>query len=146
MKARELRDYFISHADWLNPADTVDTFKHGDPDVEVRSVAVTWMLTLNAIDKVRSLGANLVVTHEPTFWDHFDNPDLVKNDPLYAAKLRKLDQAGLTVLRLHDTWDTWPKIGIGPSLASTLDLTEIEGSDRYRKGRAAGVVYHERAA
>jgi len=115
MKAREIQEFFLSHADWVDRARTVDTFKHGDPNVEVRSVAVTWMLTMETIDKVRNLGANLVVTHEPTFWDHFDDPAQVKDDPLYPAKLRKLDEAGLTVLRLHDSWTPGPKSASAPA-------------------------------
>ena len=129
MKAREIREHILRRAPWVDPAKTVDTFKHGDPDVEVRSLATTWMLTMKAIDEAERLGVNFVVTHEPTFFDHFDAVEDVRNDATYRAKRRRLDRAGLTVLRIHDSWDSWPGIGIGDSLAKALDLKVVAQAD-----------------
>ncbi len=63
MKAREIREHILRRAHWVDPIKTVDTFKHGDPDVEVKKVAVTWMLTMKAVDEAERAGANVVVTH-----------------------------------------------------------------------------------
>jgi len=133
MKARDVRDHILRRACWVDPQNTVDTFKHGDPDVEVRAIATTWMLTMKGIDEAERLGVNLVVTHEPTFFDHFDALTDVRNDPTYRAKRRRLDRAGLTVLRIHDAWDTWPDIGIGDSLARTLGLRVVAQADSLLK-------------
>lgn len=133
MKARKIREYILSRADWVDKERTVDTFKHGDPETEVKAAAVTWMLTMSVIDEVKSLGANLVITHEPTFYTHTDDVEQVKNDPVYLAKRERLDEAALTVLRIHDSWDTWPDIGIVGSLAALLELTELDARDRGRK-------------
>ena len=130
MKARDIREYFLSGADRVDPEHTVDTFKHGDGEIEVESVGVTWMLTMDAIDEAERLGVNFVITHEPTFYTHYDDVEEVKDDPMYQAKRRRLDEVGLTVLRLHDCWDHWPEIGIGPSLAKLLELTLVETGDR----------------
>ena len=133
MKAREIREHFLQHADWVDRDRTVDTFKHGDPEVEVRSAAVMWMLTNEAVERVRELGANLVVAHEPTFFGHFDDAEEVKDDPVYLAKRRRLDEAGLTVLRIHDSWDVWPEIGVGASLARLLGLRLAQERDPVRR-------------
>lgn len=133
MKAREIREYFRQHADWVNWEKSVDTFKMGDPDVEVESAAVLWMLTLEALDEVKALGADLVVTHEPTFFDHFDDVTQVAADPVYLNKRKALEEAGVTVLRIHDSWDSFPEIGIGASLAKLLDLTEVASAGRNYK-------------
>jgi len=129
MKAREIREYFLSHADWVNRETTVDTFKHGDPEVEVTSVGVTWMLTMDAIDEAEKLGVNFVITHEPTFYTHTDDVEEVGDDPVYLAKRKRLDEAGLTVLRIHDSWDNRPDVGIGPTLVKLLGLTRLEGDE-----------------
>ena len=126
MRAREIREYFLSRADRVDPEHTVDTFKHGDPETEVGGVGVTWMLTMDAIDEAERLGVNFFITHEPTFYTHYDDVEEVKDDPMYQAKRKRLDEAGLTVLRLHDCWDHWPEIGIGPTLAKLLGLTLLE--------------------
>ena len=133
MKAREIREYIVSRAGWVDKARTVDTFKHGEADIEVTSAAVTWMLTMDAIDEAERLGVNFVITHEPTFYSHHDDVELVKDDAVYRAKRKRLDEAGLTVLRIHDSWDPWPEIGIGATLASLLELTRLETGGRNRK-------------
>jgi putative NIF3 family GTP cyclohydrolase 1 type 2 len=133
MKAREIREYFMKHAGWVDGSKTVDTFKCGDPEVEVKSAAVMWMLTVEAIREVKRVGANFVITHEPTFYTHVDDVSKVEKDAVYRAKRKLLDEAGLTVLRIHDSWDTWPEIGIGASLARLLDLEEVEARGRVHR-------------
>ena len=130
MRASDIREYFLSHADWVNRETTVDTFKHGDPDVEVTSVGVTWMLTMDAIDEAERLGVNFVITHEPTFYTHYDDVEEVKDDPAYLAKRKRLDETALTVLRLHDSWDNWPDVGIGASLVKLLGLTRLDTGEQ----------------
>ena len=83
MKASEIRETIIRRARWVNRKTTVDTFKHGDPDVEVTGAVVTWMLTMDVIDEAERMGVNLVVTHEPTFYSHRDEIAPVKRDPVY---------------------------------------------------------------
>ncbi len=53
---------------------TVDTFKSGSPEVEVRGIAVSWMSTTAALKTALSAGCNLFITHEPTYYDHYDDP------------------------------------------------------------------------
>src|ERR1700722_4684037 len=50
--------------------ETVDTFKAGNPDAEVKGVAVTMMATLDVLERAATAGQNLVITHEPTFYNH----------------------------------------------------------------------------
>src|SRR4029077_10113020 len=44
---------------------TVDTFKAGNPDTEVKGIAVTMMATLDVLQRAAAAGQNLVITHEP---------------------------------------------------------------------------------
>src|ERR1700733_3134083 len=69
-------------------AQTVDTFKAGDPNTLVTGVAVTMMATFDVLQRAAAAGDNLVITHEPTFYSHQDViADLEKqNDPVLAAK------------------------------------------------------------
>jgi putative NIF3 family GTP cyclohydrolase 1 type 2 len=133
MRASEIREYFISRSDRVNPETTVDTFKCGDPEVEVQSVGVTWMLTMGAIDEARRLGVNFVITHEPIFYTHRDETAEVADDPAYLAKAERLEEASLTVLRLHDCWDWWPEIGVCASLATLLELALVDEGPHHTK-------------
>src|SRR5262245_26451220 len=51
---------------------TVDTFKAGDPNARVTGVATTMMATFDVLKRAAAAGRNLIITHEPTFYDHLD--------------------------------------------------------------------------
>ena len=55
---------------WTEP--TVDTIKAGDPETPVKGIALTMMATLDVLQRAAAAGQNLVITHEPTFYDHLD--------------------------------------------------------------------------
>ncbi len=68
--------------------ETVDLVKAGDPSQELKGAALTFMATSQVIEKTIELGANLLITHEPTFYNHLDIDRM-------AAKSRDLpDEAG----------------------------------------------------
>ena len=46
--------------------DTIDTLKVGDPKREVTGVVTTFLATFDVLKKTKEIGANLVLTHEPT--------------------------------------------------------------------------------
>jgi len=80
-------------------AETVDTFKAGDPDTPVTGIATTMMATYDVLRRAAASGKNLIITHEPTFYAHLDTPEgLPENDPVWAEKrafIEKLEaQAG----------------------------------------------------
>src|SRR5258708_10382302 len=89
---------------WTDP--TVDTFKAGDPDTPVKGIAVTMMATLDVLERAAASGKNLIITHEPTFYDHYDKTDALaaEGDPVYAAKAALIKKHGLVIWRFHDYW------------------------------------------
>src|SRR5919112_1610088 len=82
-------------------AQTVDTFKGGDPDTPVRGVATTGMATFDVLRRAAARGRTLVVTHEPTFYNHLDETAALAGDPTYEAKRRFVDEHRLVVWRFH---------------------------------------------
>ena len=48
-------------------------------------------------------GDNLVITHEPTFYNHRDEVTLFRDDAVYKEKLAYIEQHHLVVYRLHDS-------------------------------------------
>jgi putative NIF3 family GTP cyclohydrolase 1 type 2 len=84
--------------------ETVDTFKSGDPSQYVTGIVTTFIATLDVLRKTVQLGANLVITHEPTYYNHWDKVDWLENDPVYKAKRAFIEESGLTIWRFHDHW------------------------------------------
>jgi putative NIF3 family GTP cyclohydrolase 1 type 2 len=111
---------------WTTP--TVDTFKAGDPDTPVTGIAVTMMATYDVLERAAAHGQNLIITHEPTFYNHQDTTaDLEKqNDAVLRAKQDFIAQHHLVVWRFHDYWHRRKPDGI------LLGMSHALGWDRYQ--------------
>jgi putative NIF3 family GTP cyclohydrolase 1 type 2 len=84
------------------PANTVDTIKAGDPSTPVTGIATTFLDTMDVLREANRRGANLVITHEPTFYNHLDDTSFFADDPVYREKLAFIQQHHMVVFRLHD--------------------------------------------
>lgn len=82
--------------------DTVDTIKAGDPSQPVTGIVTTFLASQAVLQKAVDLGANFVITHEPTFYNHLDEVDWLADDPIYHAKLKFIQENHLVVWRFHD--------------------------------------------
>ena len=82
--------------------DTVDTVKAGDPSSPVTGMATTFLDTMGVLREASRRGLNLVITHEPTFYNHLDETSFFAEDPVYHEKLAFIQQHHMVVFRLHD--------------------------------------------
>lgn len=78
---------------------TVDNFKYGDKDKEVKRVATCLTATPEVIKAAHEWGADLIVTHEPTFYEHTDN---IVPCEIVDLKLRLLEECAIPLCRYHD--------------------------------------------
>ncbi len=104
-------------------AETVDTFKAGNPDSSVTGIAVTMMATMDVLERAAASGQNLIITHEPTFYNHLDKLDELEekeNDPVLAAKLSFIAKHNLVIWRFHDHWHMRNPDGIEAGMAHAL--------------------------
>jgi putative NIF3 family GTP cyclohydrolase 1 type 2 len=100
--------------------DTVDTFKSGDPSSEVSGIVTTFLASYEVIQQAIDLGANLILTHEPTFYNHLDEVDWLTADAVYQAKRELLEANGMTVWRFHDYWHAHRPDGILTGMINEL--------------------------
>jgi putative NIF3 family GTP cyclohydrolase 1 type 2 len=82
----------------------VDTLKAGDPDTIVTGIATTFMDTYPVLEQAVASGKNLIITHEPTFYNHLDDQAPLAADPVQQQKLTYIREHHLVVWRFHDTW------------------------------------------
>ncbi len=113
-------------------ADGLDGFKAGDPNTPVKGIATTAMATMDVLKQASKAGANLIVTHEPTFFGRQDGPApppqgapaffraLSADDPVYLAKKEFIEKNGLVVFRLHDNWLSSKQSDMTAALAEAL--------------------------
>jgi putative NIF3 family GTP cyclohydrolase 1 type 2 len=110
---------------------TVDRVICGDPGREIRSIAVAWMPYRKTIQQAVDAGANVLVTHEPTFYIHRDLRDDCVSGPEVDQKRAWLDGLDITIIRCHDVWDAIPEIGIPFAWGDFLDLGKPSNSELY---------------
>jgi putative NIF3 family GTP cyclohydrolase 1 type 2 len=79
-----------------------DTFKAGNPATEVRGIATSGMSTFDVLRRAVAGGKNMVITHEPTFYNDRDLLAGLEADPTYLAKQRFITENNAVVWRFHD--------------------------------------------
>jgi putative NIF3 family GTP cyclohydrolase 1 type 2 len=111
------------------PEGTVDTVKAGDPSRKVTGITTTFLATCEVIRKSADRNNNLIITHEPVFYNHLDRTDWLQGDPVYGFKKKMLDDTGAVVWRCHDTIHSMKPDGI------TLGMRKKLGWEAYADPR-----------
>ncbi len=83
-------------------SETVDNIKVGSGETKVTGIATTFMATMDILKKAVEENCNLIITHEPTFYNHFDDQAPLQNDVVQKAKLKFIEDNNLTIFRFHD--------------------------------------------
>lgn len=117
-------------------ANTVDTIKVGDPQRQLTGIVTTFLATSDVIARAAAQGANLIITHEPTFYNHEDMTEWLEEDTIYRAKRQLIDRYAMTIWRCHDCMHlTQPDsivVGLAQRLGWTLDPPTPSSAEAYR--------------
>src|SRR5690554_4170029 len=81
---------------------TCDQLMSGHADMEVTGVVTTFMATVDVIRQAIAVGANMIITHEPTYFTGADDTDWLKDDPIYLAKIKLIEENAIVIWRFHD--------------------------------------------
>ena len=95
-------DFLISQAKGAPFEKTVDTVKSGDPAQKIKGIVTTFMANREVIQKTIDAGANLIITHEPTYYSHQDATAWLENNTIYSEKRKLLEDNNVVVWRFHD--------------------------------------------
>ena len=119
LKVKDIVEHFLSRSPWVNRDRTVDRVIIGDPEKQVDECVVTWMPSFKALRKMIEQGIFFMICHEPTFWNHRDKRP---TDATGLEKMKFIEKHGIVIVRNHDCWDRWPKIGIPSAWGQFLGL------------------------
>ena len=115
--------------------ETVDTFKTGNPDDAVTGIAVCMFADMETLRKAVASNCNLIIVHEPTFYNHLDKTDFLKIDPVYDKKITYINEHKLIIFRFHDHWHRTVPDGIYVGMVDKLGwkANQIDSSMMYFK-------------
>jgi len=105
---------------------TVDTFKSGNPEEPVTGIVTTFIATMDVLKKAVEMNCNLIITHEPTFYNHLDQTEHLEGDVVYEGKLKYINDHGLMVFRFHDHWHRTSPDGIFEGMIDKLDWRDLK--------------------
>lgn len=81
---------------------TCDHLMTGEFDMEVTKIVTTFMATVDVIREAIQIGANFIITHEPTWFTGVDGTEWLENDPIYLEKKRLIEEHQIAIWRFHD--------------------------------------------
>lgn len=99
---QQIIDLILKEGNLKPIPDTVDTIKSGSPDQPVTGIVTTMFATVDVIEKAAQLKANFIIAHEPTFYNHRDELQWVKNNEIVKKKQALLEKHKIAVWRFHD--------------------------------------------
>lgn len=121
--------------------DSVDRIIIGRPETVIRVIGFCWLPYFETIKQAHARGINVLVTHEPTFYNHHDlegeqkdyhtkgfTGSLPSSRQAYENMIREkanwILAHGMAIIRCHDVLDSLEGIGIPFSFAKLLGFGE----------------------
>ena len=80
--------------------------------MEVKGVVSTFMATVDVIRQAIDLGANFIITHEPTWFSGADDTEWLSDDPVYLEKKKLIKEHQIAIWRFHDQLVGDPKMPV----------------------------------
>ena len=129
----EIMDAFTGEVSGAPFANTVDTLKAGNRDIEVKGIITSMFATLELINKAIAMKANFIIAHEPTYYNHLDETNWLESDDVFRYKSNLLKQHNMAIWRNHDYIHRHQPDGVisdvVESLGWTADYNPANGED-----------------
>lgn len=108
---------------------TVDTLKSGNAAQKVTGIVSTMFATVDVIKKAIASGANFIIAHEPTFYNHADETDWLNNDDVFQYKHDLLTKHNIALWRFHDYIHAHRPDGVQTGVLAALGWTNYASAD-----------------
>ena len=102
MKVKEVVDRILTACNTPQIPETCDQLMAGDWDCEVTGIVTTFMATVDVIKETIAKGANLIITHEPTYFTGLDKTDWLQGDEVFRGKQNLIVRNKINIWRFHD--------------------------------------------
>lgn len=102
MNVKEAVDLIIESCHIPPLTQTCDQLIAGDWDCEITGIVSTFMATIEVINDTIAKGANLIITHEPTYFTGHDTTEWLAGDEVYGLKQKLITENKINIWRFHD--------------------------------------------
>ncbi|MBK7212682.1 MAG: Nif3-like dinuclear metal center hexameric protein [Bacteroidales bacterium] len=105
-------------------AGTVDVIKEGKPDSRVTGIICCMFATMDVLKAAVANKCNMIVTHEPIYFNHLDEVLFFEKDPVFIEKQRYIREHELIIWRFHDYIHSMKPDGIRQGMCNKLKWNE----------------------
>jgi len=127
--AEQLIEIIIEKTGADEVINTVDVIKEGNPHTKVKGIVTCMFATMDILQKAVEKNCNLIITHEPLYYNHLDASEQFENDPVYLEKKKFINDNGLVVWRFHDYIHRMKPDGIISGMAEKLGWEKNQNKD-----------------
>jgi putative NIF3 family GTP cyclohydrolase 1 type 2 len=100
--ASAIIENIILHTGAPKIPNTVDVIKEGNPSTNVTGIVTCMFATMDVMKQAIEKKCNLIIVHEPLFYNHLDETKDFQNDPVFLEKKKFIDDNHLIIWRFHD--------------------------------------------
>lgn len=126
LRAKQVIDRIKENVTCEWAEETVDTYKEGTDESPVTGIATTFLANYDVLKRAHAAGLNMIITHEPTYYNHLDETDFFEQDPVYLKKRDFIRDNNMIVFRFHDHWHRTQPDGILLGMNERLGWKEYE--------------------
>lgn len=101
-------------------ANTVDIIKEGDPVDEVKGIATCMFATMDVLKQAVENKCNLIIVHEPLYYNHADATKQFENDQVFIEKRKYIREHKLIIWRFHDYIHSMKPDGIETGMVAKI--------------------------
>lgn len=131
--AEKIIESIIKHTASAPVPKTVDVIKAGDPQSRVSGIVTTMFATMDVLKQAVALNCNLIIAHEPLFYNHLDETKQFVNDPVFLEKKKYIDDNKLVIWRFHDYIHRLEPDAIDFGMAKKLEWEKYISDKEYNR-------------
>jgi putative NIF3 family GTP cyclohydrolase 1 type 2 len=110
---------------------TVDVIKEGAPSTPVTGIATCMFATMDVLKQAVERGCNLIITHEPIYYNHLDETKSFLNDPVFLEKKAFINDHKLVIWRFHDYIHSMQPDGVLIGMMTKLGWKNYAVNDQF---------------
>ncbi len=128
--ASQLIETIIKNTGATPIPNTVDVIKEGNPETKVTGIVTCMFATMDVLKKAVEKDCNLIIVHEPLYYNHLDKTEKFQNDSVFLSKKKYINDHKLVVWRFHDYIHSIQPDGIISGMVAKLrwEKNKVEGN------------------
>jgi putative NIF3 family GTP cyclohydrolase 1 type 2 len=123
----------ISYTGAATITNTVDVIKEGDSGTTVTGIVTCMFATMKVLREAVDKNCNLIIVHEPLYYNHFDETSQFLNDPVFLEKKKFINDHNLVIFRFHDYIHSIVPDGIESGMIRKLGWTDYKVKNNLEK-------------